>query len=137
MTNQSLTLELGQHGQRFCDRSLRRPHDSSHAKIYDIERVDSQIAQIVVNGIDQFLTRKSVQPGLVLTPASSHLGNNHQVIGIRMKSLLDNLIRHMRTVEVPGIDMVDPRGNCFSQNSNRGVHVAWWSPNLWTGELHR
>ena len=80
MTNQPLTLELGKHGQRFRDGSLRWPHDSSHAKIDYVQRVDPEIAQIVMNGIDQFLTRKCMQPGLVLTPASAHLGDDHQAI---------------------------------------------------------
>src|ERR1700678_1178663 len=137
MTNQSLALELGKHGQRFCDGSLRWPHHSSHAKIDDVEGIDSEVAQIVMNGIDQFLTRKRMQPGLVLTPASAHLGADHQTIRIGMKRLLDNLVGHVRTVKVAGIDVVDSRCNRLSQNSNRSVHVAWWSPNLWTGELHR
>ncbi len=80
MANQSLALEFGQHGQRLFDRSFRWPHHSSDAKIDDVERVESEIAQIVMNGIDQFLTRKRMKPGFVLTAASAHLGDNHQAI---------------------------------------------------------
>ena len=76
------------------------PITPPNPKINDIQRVGSKISEIVVNGIDQFLTRKSMNPGLVFTPASAHLGDDHQAIRIGMKRLLNDLIRNMRTVKV-------------------------------------
>ena len=137
MTNQSLTLEFGQHGQRFFDRSLRWPHHPSDAKIDDIQRVEPEISQIVVNAIDQFLARKSMKPGLVCSPARAHLGDDHQAIRIGMERLLDDLIGHMRTVKVAGIDVVHAGRDRLSQNGNRGLHIARRSPHLRAGKLHR
>src|SRR5437879_5805885 len=100
MTNQSLTFEFGKHSQRFFDGSLHWLHESSNPKIDDIKPVEPEIPEIVMNGVNQFLTRKSMNPGLVFTPASAHLGDNHQTSRIRMERLLDDLIGHMRTVIV-------------------------------------
>src|SRR5713101_8390293 len=106
MTYQSLTLEFGKDSHLLFDRSLRRLRDSPNAKIHDIERVQPQVSDIVMHTVDQFLTRKSVNPGLVFTTAGTDLGDNYHAVRIRMKRFLNNLIRHMRAVEVARIDMV-------------------------------
>jgi len=43
ITNQSLIFQFSQHRQRFFNRSLRRPHNSSNPKIDDIQPVESEI----------------------------------------------------------------------------------------------
>src|SRR5580658_3632057 len=133
MTNQPLTLEFGEHSQRFFDGSFRRPRDSANPKIDDIKPVEPEISKIVMDAIDQFPTRKSMNPRLVLATAGAHLGDDHKAIRIRMERLLDNLIGYMRTVKVAGIDMVHARRNCLSQNSNCTVNITGWSPDLRTG----
>ena len=52
MTNQSMALKFGKHGQRFFDRPLRWTHYASDPKVDDIKAVDSEISEIVMNGID-------------------------------------------------------------------------------------
>ena len=56
--------------------------------------------------IDQFLARKGVNPGLVGSPTGTHFRDNDQPIRIRMERLLDDLIGHMRAVEVARIDVI-------------------------------
>jgi hypothetical protein len=108
-----------------------------NAKIHDIERVQPQVADIVMHTVDQFLTRKSVNPGLVVTTAGTHLGDNHQAVRKRMKRFPNHLIRHMRAIEVARIDMVHACGDRLSQDCNRGVNITRRSPHLRTGKLHR
>ncbi len=74
------------------------------------------------------LETKRMNPGLVFTAASAHLGDDHQVIRIGMKCPLNDLIGHMRTVIVAGIDMIDIGRNRVSQNSNRYVNITRQSP---------
>src|SRR5262245_19889737 len=87
-------------------------------------------------GVDQLLTRKSMKPGLVFASASTDLGDDHQVIRIGVKRLLNDLIGYMGTVIVAGIDMIHAGCYRFSQNSNRTAHIARRSPHLRTGKLH-
>jgi hypothetical protein len=54
-----------------------------------------------------------------------------------MERLVDNLIGHMRTIEVARIDMVHSSLNGLSQDSDRTVKIARRSPDSWTRQLHR
>jgi len=56
MTNQSLTLEFGKHGQWFCDGSFRWRRRSSDPKANEVQRAESETSKIVMNGVDQLLT---------------------------------------------------------------------------------
>src|SRR5262249_41808960 len=53
------------------------------------------------------------------------------------RSLLDNLIGHMRPVIVARFDVVHASGNRLSKNSNCSVNVPWRSPNFRASKLHR
>ena len=128
MTNQSLTLEFGSTVSGSSMDPSDGSIDSPDAEVDDVQRVEPEIAEIVMDGIDQLLTRKRMKPGLVRAPASADFGDDHQSIGIGMKRLLDDLIGHMRTVIVAGIDMVHAGRNRLSQNSDRGVKITRRSP---------
>src|SRR5258705_5018584 len=136
MTDQSLTLEFREHGQRLLDRSFRWFREPSNAEIHDVESVETKISKIVINAIDEFLARQSRNPGLVFTPAGTDLGDDQEICGIRMKRPLDKLIGDMRAVVVAGIDVVHTRINGLAQNSDCSVNVTGWSPHLRTSELH-
>src|SRR6267154_5622189 len=136
MTDQSFLLEFGKHRQRFFDRSFRRFRYSSHSKVNHIQYVEPEISQVVVDGINQFLSRKRMNPGLVLTTTSTHFGDDHKTVRIRMQCPLNDLIGNMWTIEVAGIDVVHPHRDCLSQTLDGSVDIARRSPNLWTGELH-
>src|SRR5215475_11463272 len=99
MTNQSLTLQFGKHGQRLLNRRLRRLRHASHPEIYDLDRIESQMSQVVMNSVDQLLAGEGMNPGFVPTAASAHLADDHQTIRVGMKRLPDELIGHMRTVK--------------------------------------
>jgi hypothetical protein len=125
MTNQSLTLEFREHGQRFLDRSLRRFREPSNAEIHDVESVEAKISKVVVSAVDEFLARKSRNPGLVFTPTSAELGDDYETFGIRIKRPLDELISDVRTVVVAGIDVVHPestasRRTAIAASTSRG-----------------
>ena len=90
-----------------------------------------------MDAIGQFLTRKSMEPGLVAAPARTQLGHDDQVIRIGMQRLLDDLIGHMRAVKVAGIDVIHAGRDRLSQNSNGGLPIARRAPHLRTGKLHR
>jgi hypothetical protein len=76
MTDQSLALEFGEHGERLFNRSLRRSQYLTHAQIHHVEFVHAEISKIVLNCLDQFLARESVTPGLVVSPAGAYFGDN-------------------------------------------------------------
>jgi len=100
MADEPFLLKFPEHGQQRLNRSLERFEDRSNPKVDDIETIDPKISQVVMNTIDQLLAGKSRNPGPVCTPTSAYFGDDHETIRVGMERLLDNLIRHMRTVEV-------------------------------------
>ena len=89
-----------------------------------------------MDSLDQFPAGEGMEPGPVFAAAGADFGNNHHVGRVGMKCLLDNLICHVRTVKVAGVDVVHARANRLSQNSDRCVNVPWRSPNFGAGKLH-
>src|ERR1700733_14706810 len=78
-----------------------------------------------------------MNPGLVWTAPSAQFGDDHETIRVRMESLLDDLIGHVRSVVVAGINVVYAGLDCIAKNSNGGIDAPWRSPDAGSGELHR
>ena len=82
-----------------------------------------------------------MRPGTIGAAARTDLGHDHQIIGIGMQRLLDDLIGDMRTVEIAGIDVVHARRDSLAKNRDRTGNIAWRAPNplvaILSGELHR
>src|ERR1700747_3312416 len=140
MLNQALLLQFSERGEWFFEGLVFRSGESTEPEIHDVEGIEAQVAQIVMYGIDNLLASACVKPGTVGAAASADFGDDHQVIGIRMQRLLNDLIGDMRTVEIAGIDVVHARCHSLAQNRDRAWNVAWWAPNLLiailSGELH-
>src|SRR5579862_909814 len=140
MLNETLLLQFSERGEWLSKWLVFRSGESAEPEIYNLERIEAQVAQIVMYGIDNLLPRACVKPGTVGAAASADFGHDHQVIGIRMQRLLNDLIGDMRTVEIAGIDMIHARCHSLAQNRDRAWNIAWWAPNLLiailSGELH-
>src|SRR5207244_5991835 len=121
VTYKSLPLEVGKHGQRFLNRCFRWLGESSHPKIDDIEYIKSEISQVVVNGVDQLPTGKSMNQVFVVASASAHLGHDHTINRIGMECLLDDPIGYMRAIVVAGVNVVHAGLDRLAQNGNRGI----------------
>src|SRR6201981_772906 len=140
MLNETLLLQFSERGEWRAKWLVSRSGESPEPEIYNLERIEAQVAQIVMYGIDNLLARACVKPGTVGSAASADFGDDHQVIGIRMQRLLNDLIGDMRTVEIAGIDVVHARRDSLAQNRDRTGNIAWRAPNplvaILSGELH-
>src|SRR5215467_10438237 len=106
MVNEALLLELGERRERLFERLVFRSGGSAELEIYNLERIETQVAQIVVNGANDLMSRACVNPGTVGAAARTDFGHNHEIIWVRMQRLFDELIGDMRSVEIAGIDVV-------------------------------
>src|SRR5690349_9819196 len=140
MLNETLLLQFSERGEWLSKWLVFRSGESAEPEIYNLERIEAKVAQIVMYGIDNLLPRACVKPGTVGAAASADFGHDHQVIGIRMQRLLNDLISHMRTVEIAGIDMVNAGCDGFAKNRDRTGNIGWRAPNhlvaIPAGELH-
>jgi hypothetical protein len=89
-----------------------------------------------VNRLGKFFGSQSGQPRRILAAASTHLGDDHQPIRVRMQCLLDDLVGDVWAVKIAGIDVIDAARDHLAQNSKRSWHIFGWPPNVRPGELH-
>src|SRR5215471_515888 len=57
MVNEALLLELGERRERLFERLVFRSGGSAESEIYNLERIETQVAQIVVNGANDLMAR--------------------------------------------------------------------------------
>lgn len=136
MTNEALTLQLREHGQRLFNRTVTGSRDAADPKIDDIQRLAAEISEVVERTVDQLLTREGRKPALVVATTSAELGHDHETFGIWMKRLLDQPVGHVRTIEVARVDVVHAGVNGLPQHRNGRVNVARRSPDMRTSQLH-
>ncbi len=77
-----------------------------------------------------------MKPGFVWTSTSAYFGDDHEILRVRIECLLDQLIGHMGSVVVAGVDVVHAGLYRFSQNSNGGIHILRRSPDARASQLH-
>ena len=125
MADEALPLQLGERRQRRLDRALGRAVDVEHdAQVDDLERVEPQVAQVVVHraasdprprtpGFHEPSAPRRA-PTLVTITRSSRIG---------MQRLADELVGDVRAVEVARVDVVRRRCHRLAQHGERAVAV--------------
>jgi len=124
MLNETLLLKLSERREGLFERLVFRGGESAESQIYDLERFDTQVTQIVVYSGNDLLARACVNPGTVGTAARTDFGHNHEIIWVRIQRLFDELIGDMRSVEIAGIDVVHARGHSLAQKRHRTGNIA-------------
>src|ERR1700730_1950765 len=106
MLNEALLLQFSERGEWLFEWLVFRRGECTEPEIHDVQGIEAQMAQIVMYGIDNLLAGACVQPGTIGAAASADFGDDHQIIGVRMQRLLNDLIGDMWTVEIAGVDVV-------------------------------
>ena len=124
VADQALALQLGQRGERRLDRSLARPVDSPHdAQVDDVERVEAEVAQVVVHRAASSAGAMRRDPRGVRAAHRADLGDDDQIVRIGVQRLADELVGDVRAVEVAGVDVVDAARDRLAQHGERGVAI--------------
>ena len=105
MLDESLLLQLGQHGERFGDRSGRGAVEAADAEVHEIEHVESEVLQVLVDGFDQLLAGQGHRPRAVGCATCSDLRGDVQSVAIGVKGLADRLVHGRGSVVVARVDM--------------------------------
>ena len=103
----------------------------------DVQRIQVQVTQVVLDRRPQFRWRLRRVPRLVRFPPRTHLRHQHQVFGVREQRFVNELVHHMRAVEVAGVNVIDARLDCFLQHLDGFVVVLRRPIHTRPGELHR
>jgi len=136
VANEPLPLEFNEHLQWFRDGAGLWSGKTAHPEIDDIEGIEAEIAQIVLDALDQIFSRTVENPGAIVATASADLGDEGEVFRVRMQGFLNELVRYVRTVEVAGVNVVDAGIDGLVQNGDGFGAITGWAENVGTGELH-
>lgn len=136
MADQALGLEVGQGSQRFCNRVLVGSKVAADTQIDDLQRVQAEMAQIVLHRAGEVLAGECRRPGLVRSALGTDLCDNHEFFGIGVDRLLDDLIGDVGTVIVAGLDMVDSQPHRLAHHGKGGLTIPWRAEGRRPGELH-
>ena len=78
VSDEALLLQLREDGERLGDRTGGGFEDPSDAQVDDLERVESEVFEVLVDGADQLVAGKGRRPGLVgVTPGPDLRGDVH------------------------------------------------------------
>ena len=101
VAHETLQLQFGQRSERLLERAVGRSMDAEHAaKVDDVEDVQAEVAKVVVNRVGQCLARHGRDPRTVRAAPGADLGDDDQVVTIRMQRLADDLVGDVRAVIV-------------------------------------
>ncbi|SOZ73765.1 conserved hypothetical protein [Cupriavidus taiwanensis] len=137
VADQPLPLQLGQRSDLSFDRAFRRRMDIPHEpQVDDIQHLHPQIAQVVMDRLPDGLRLKRRQSRGVFAAAGAYLGDDHQVIRVRMEGFADELVGDVRAVEITRIDVVHAGRDGFAQHGDGCGTILRRSEHAGPGQLH-
>ena len=124
-------------GPNVLPNQLRRDQAIIRPNLDEVERLQIQVAEIIVNRRRELRGCKGGMPRFILSASSSHFSHDHEILRVRIQRFFDDPVGHVRAVKITGIDMIDAGRNGFAKDRERRGWIAWGSPNTGTGQLHR
>src|SRR4051794_29958936 len=133
MADLALVLELLER----CDRTLVRDLGIRAVQLIELDCVQTQPPQRALAGLPEVLGAAIPGPLPWAGAPQPPLGGDHQILGIRIEGLGDQLLADVRPVRVRGVDQVDAQLHRAPQDGNGLAVVRRRSPDAGTGNPHR
>ena len=132
VSHQSLPLEVGEGSQRRLDRRLGwtsnmlRRLTTSSTSSHRFRRL-SCTAWVSSSGDE------GREPGSILAASGADLGDDDEIVRIRMQRLTDQLVGDVRSVVIAGVDVVHPGGDGLAQHGQCRVMILGRPEYSWAG----
>jgi hypothetical protein len=124
VAHETLALKFGKCRNLLSDRAFSRRVDLAHdSQVDDVERVDAEVAKVVVDASFDVFRLGRRYPRGVFTTNSADLGDDHKVIRVRVERFANDLVSDVRPVEVARIDVIDSRCDRFAKDGDGGAPV--------------
>lgn len=107
MLDEALLLEFGEDGEGCGDGAFGWAFEAAYSEVDDVELVEAEVAEVVVDAVDDLLTGECGDPGCVCAAASTDFGDDDEAVRVGMERLFDDLVGDVRAVEVAGVDVID------------------------------
>jgi hypothetical protein len=86
--------------------------------------------------LGQFLGRHSRNPRAILAASGADLGDDDEIVWIRVQRLANDLVGDVRSVKVAGVDVVHAVRDGLAQHGERRTAILRRSEHARPGELH-
>jgi hypothetical protein len=139
MTDQPLTLQVGQGAQRLHQRHVvgNQQPVAADAQVHQLEPVHPQLPQVVLDLVAELRRLGGSREGPPLVADHADLGGHHQVCRVGVQRPAEQLVGHLGPVGVAGVDVGDAEVHGSSQHGDGGVAVLGRPPDAGAGQLHR
>ncbi|MET3248373.1 hypothetical protein ABIE53_005183 [Burkholderia sp. OAS925] len=118
------------------DPFARRVHVAHQPHVDHFERVEPEVAQIVLHAALQILRLLRRQPRAVAAAHRAQLRDDHEIGGIRMQRLANELVGDMRAIKIAGVDVIHALRHRLAQHGKRGVAILRRAEHARSRELH-
>jgi len=92
VANEPLPPQLGENAERLPERVVGRAVVFADTQVDDVERFYAEVPDVAVHRVNEALTRAIQDPGSVVAPDGTHLGDDVQTLGVGIQRLLDQLV---------------------------------------------
>src|SRR5439155_7993281 len=133
---QTGSLHFREHAERFRDRAWRRRVQATNPQIDHIKGAEPEVCEVIINSFPELVRCERSRPISFRVSPRTDLGDDPQLLRIRMQCFFDQLIGDMRPIEVAGVDVIDSEPNDLAQDCDRAVVIFWWPEYMRTSELH-
>jgi hypothetical protein len=100
--------------------------DCAHGPhVDDVDDIETQVTEIVMHAALDIFGLDRREPRTVFATDGAHLGDDHQIVRIRVKRLANQLVGNVGTVEVAGVDVIDAGGHRFAKHREGCITVLW------------
>jgi hypothetical protein len=129
----ALLLELAERAERLRDR--HRGIDS--VQLEEVDALEAEPAQRQLALLAKVLRATDRLPIAGARSREARLGGDHEIVGVGMERLVDQLLGDRRSVGVGGVDEVHALLDRAPEHADRLVGVGGRTPHPFAGELHR
>ena len=99
----------------------RSGRPTADPQVDDVERVQAEVLEVLVDGLRELLGLQRGLPAALGAAPRADLGDDVQVVRVRVQRLLDELVDDVRPVEVAGVDVGDAQLDGLAQDRDGRV----------------
>src|SRR6266404_6867346 len=136
LADQPLALELSERGKLLLDRALAWPVNAADAQVDHVKGVNLEVPEVVMDAAREVRRGERRNPRGVGPTHGAELGHDHEIAGVGMKRLPDELVGDVRAIIIAGVDVIDPACHGLAQHDKCGAAILRRPEHAGSGELH-
>jgi hypothetical protein len=134
--DQPLLLQPRQRLERLGEGALLGLAEARQPQVGHVQRVEAEVLALLLHRPAQVVGTQRLLPAAFGRPPGADPGDDHQVLGIGVQRLADEVVDDVRAVQATGVDVVDAQLDGPAQDGERRIPVGRRPEEPRPGELH-